>query len=156
MSKKIEIYLHRENQQKPEIVEVQENTSYSGLMNELPINDSSEYNLFEEDQEIIENKDKVIKLKVKSHFHCHRCKKVEITVTYNGQNVQLSLPPSSTGDKILRKSCKEFGITEDDATDLHLKSGSVVFKTKDHIGSYVSFPNCKIQLNLLPNNQMQG
>jgi len=156
MNNKISIYLHQENQLKPEIVTVDKNTTYSKLMNELSKNDRSEIHIFRENEEMAEDKEESVHLEAKSHIHCHRCKKVQITVTYNGQAVNLTLPPSSTGEKILSKSCKELGITKDDATDLHLKNGNLVIQFKDHIGSYVSFPDCQINLNLLPNNQMQG
>ncbi|WP_156123701.1 hypothetical protein [Flavihumibacter sp. ZG627] len=163
--KTIQIYVHGENNREPKLVEVSDEASVKDVINkyqqEFPgSGNPDEVELFLEDEEDHKQKDEIggkggIKKKV--HIHCHRCKKVSVTIEYNGQTITQNVPPSTTAKKILKKSAKEFNISDGDAADLLLKlSDGTVLQPGDHIGSFVAFPNCSISLLLTANKQVQG
>ena len=115
---------------------------------------------FVEDEEDQRHKHEAVEkvgIKKKIHIHCHRCKKVSVAVEYNGQTITLNVPPSTTAKKILKQAAKKFNISEGDAADLLLKlADSTVLQPGDHIGSFVAFPHCSINLLLTANKQVQG
>jgi hypothetical protein len=163
--KTIQIYLHGENNRDPKLVEVSEEASVKDVINkyqqEFPNSgEADEVEFFVEDEEDHRHKHEVGEkggIKKKVHIHCHRCKKVSVAVEYNGQTITLNMPPSTTAKKILKQAAKKFNISEGDAADLLLKlADSTVLQPGDHIGSFVAFPHCSINLLLTPNKQVQG
>lgn len=163
--KTIQIYLHGENTREPKLVEVAEEASVKDVINkyqkEFPNSgQADEVEFFIEDEEEHRHKDEAGEkggIKRKVHIHCHRCKKVAVSVSYNGQTITVNVPPSTTTKKILKQAVKKFNISDSDAADLLLKLGDgIVLQPGDHIGSFVAFPNCSIQLSLTPNKQVQG
>jgi hypothetical protein len=164
--KTIQIYLHGEEARETKLVEVSADVTIADIINKYREETNmqgaklEEIDLYFEDEEHPKEKGHHIEqagIKKRHHVHCHRCQKVAISIEYNGQVKNISVPPSATGIMILKKSAKEFGITEKDASDLLLKlpNGEVLQKT-DHIGSFVSFPHCEIKLLLIHNKQIQG
>lgn len=163
--KTIQIYGHFENVREPKLVEVPEH----GSVNDVLTNVEREFgfapnghgsNVFLEDEESpLQKEDNAEKagIKKKSHVHCHRCQKVQVTVFYNGEDKPLSFPPSATGKNILKKAVKAFSIQEADAGDYLLKlEDKTVLQPTDHIGSFVSYPHCEVKLFLTPTKPVQG
>ena len=161
----IEIYLHGENCQEAKIIEIPVNSKigdiiavYHNSMN--PDAKMEEIELFFEDDDDMKNKEHEIGqagIKKRHHVHCHRCKKVTVTIDYNGQVIHLKVAPSNTGERILKLAAKEFKIAEGDIGDLYLKLPDGTTLDPDaHIGSYVHHPKCEITLTLINNNQVQG
>ncbi|MCC7302469.1 MAG: hypothetical protein IT233_07500 [Bacteroidia bacterium] len=164
--KTIQLYLNGEGCPEPKLVEVSAEATIADVINKYRevanLHDAKvdEIELFFEDEEQPKNKGHHIEqagIKKRHRVHCHRCRKVAVTVEYNGQIKVLSVPPSATGAMILKKAAKEFNISEKDAADLILKlpNGNVLQKT-DHIGSFVASPHCEIKLLLIHNTQVQG
>ncbi len=163
--KTVQIYVHGENNRDPKLVEVSEEATVKDIISkyhqEFPDSGTpDEVELFLEDEEEHRHKDEPGEkagIKKRVHIHCHRCKKVNVTVEYNGQAITLHVPPSTTSKKILKKAAKEFKISDGDAADLLLKlHDSTVLQSTDHIGSFVAFPHCSIKLLLTPTKQVQG
>ncbi len=163
--KTIQIYVHKENNREPKLVEVSEEASVKDVVNkylqEFPNSDSPEdVEFFVEDEDEQRPKEETGEkggIKRKVHIHCHRCKKVSVAVEYNGQTITLNVPPSTTAKKILKQAAKKFNISEGDAADLLLKlSDGTVLQPGDHIGSFAAFPHCSISLSLTANKQVQG
>lgn len=159
----IKIYLHEENKKESRYLTVNSDTTIADLLKiALPEHngESENFQVFIEDEETPKNKgDHLahIGVKDKSHIHCHRCKKIKVSVSYNGQSFEHAVEPSLTAKRIKKKAGEKFGISVSDLADLVLQlPDESVLQDHDHIGSFVSFPECKIHLNLIPQNLIQG
>lgn len=163
--KSLEVYLHGENSQEPKLVEVAENATVLDIIaryrqefnSDAPVD---EILVFIENEEEPIKKDRPggdIGLKKRIHLHCHRCKKIAVTIIYNGEDKLFHFEPSATGKKILKKAIAAFNINEHDAGDYLLKlDDKTILQPSDHIGSFASHPHCSVKLNLTPTKPVQG
>ncbi len=165
--KSIKIYLSSENNNEPQIIEIDEDSKMKDILikhHEIfksPNETIEEFEIFVEDEDDFKHKDDdrhKAGVHKHAHVHCHRCKKISTQLEYNGQVKDISLSPSTTGAKILSLVHKLFpNITEQDALDLRLKlpNGKFLEKT-DHLGSFVSYPHCQTRLTLISKPKVQG
>lgn len=161
---KIEIYVHGEGSRDPKLVEVAESASVKDLLNyyrqAFPgAGTSDDVELFFEDEEEPKEKGHFggAGIKKRIHIHCHRCRKIAVTIFYNGEDKQFSFPPSATARQILKKAIHAFQISEADAGDYLLKlDDKTILQPTDHIGSFASFPRCEVRLFLTPTKPVQG
>ena len=162
---KIQIYLHGENHRDPKLIEVSENASVQEIISiynkEFPgSGNETEIELFVEDEH--DARQKHLKgeehgIKKRHHVHCHRCKKVNVSVSYNSETKLFSVAPSTTVKKIEKEALKEFKINEADAGDFLLKlEDGTVLQSTEHIGSFTSYHNCQVSLYLTATKPIQG
>src|SRR5437660_6861298 len=78
--------------------------------------------------------------------HLHRCRRVEVSVNFNGAMKKQPFSPSSTIAKIKRWADDEFGLKGVDATEHALQiCGTNTRPDLDvHVGSLVQHPHCEI------------
>lgn len=90
--------------------------------------------------------------------HCHRCRRIEVTVNFNGASKSHSFPPSMTVGKVKHWADDQFGLKGVDATEHALQiCGTNTRPDEDtHIGSLIHFPNCKICFDLVPKKRVEG
>jgi hypothetical protein len=90
--------------------------------------------------------------------HCHRCRRIEVTVNYNGEHRSHSFSPSTTVRKVKRWADDEFKLKGVDATEHALQiCGTNKRPDEDvHIGSLAEFPNCKLCFDLVPKKRVEG
>lgn len=162
---KTQIYLHGENSREPKLVEVADNASVKDIIDLYhkefhDTGSADEIELFLEDEEDPKPKDRHGEkdwIKKRMHIHCHRCKKIAVTVIYNGDDKSFTFPPSATAKRILKQALKAFNIKEADAGDYLLKlDDKTILQPSDHIGSFTSFPRCQVKLFLTPTKPVQG
>lgn len=162
---KIQIYVHGENSRDPKLVEVPENASVKEIINLYQQQFSAagsldEIELFLEDEEDPKQKDHSGErdgIKKRIHIHCHRCRKIAVTIVYNGDDKTFTFSPSATAKKILKKAIHAFHINEADAGDYLLKlDDKTILQPSDHIGSFATFPHCQVKLFLTPTKPVQG
>ena len=168
MNKEIELYLHGDESREPKLIRVSledtvesliEKARAAGLLSAIGAEDP---HIFLEDvDEEFNAKEKICgcHIRHRQHLHCHRCQRVEVSVTYNGVVKAETFPPSATIKRICKWALKEFDITGADAADKTLRLGDPNGPelTDDvHIGSLVKFPNCKISLFLTVLQAVQG
>lgn len=91
-------------------------------------------------------------------LHVHRCRHVEVKVTYSSRTVEHTFGPGVTVGTIKRFAAKELGITKEDAAELIMQIvGTQEQPDVDvHIGSLVACPACAIEFDLVPNPRIQG
>jgi hypothetical protein len=126
---KIQVYVHGENSRDPKLIEVPENATVSDIINAYQATfpnagNQEEIEIFLEDKEEPIHRDHSgdkTGIKKKDHFHCHRCKKIAVTIFYNGEDKQVHFSPSITAKVILKKAVHTFNINESDAGDYLLK-----------------------------------
>jgi len=101
---------------------------------------------------------KELGIKNRERIHIHRCRKVKLSVNFNGREIADAFPPSRTIAKVKRWADKEFGIEGVDATEHALQiCGTAKRPDEDvHIGSLVRRPNCQICFDLVPKKRVEG
>lgn len=162
---KLQIYLHGENVPAPKFVEIAGSESLDDLvaiyLQQFPnAGQPHEIEVFMEDAEEAKEKHHSVDdagIKHRSHIHCHRCKKVEVTVIYNGDDKSFEFAPAIKVKNVLKKAVAAFGISESDAGDYLLKlDDKTVLQLDEHIGSFTSYPRCQVKLFLTAKKPIQG
>lgn len=162
---KIQIYVHGENSRELKSIEVSESSTVADILKAYQeafpnAGSPDEIEIFLEDTDDPMQKNHSAEksgVKKRSHIHCHRCKKVAVTIFYNGEDKLFHFPPSATAKNVLKKAIHAFNIKEADAGDYLLKlDDKTVLQATDHIGSFVSFPSCQLKLFLTPTKPVQG
>jgi len=168
MKKDKQIYVHGEGLKEAKFIEIDSETKMSDIIKEFEAitgvastNDAPVECYADDDDNPLDRSSTAGSKKIdkRSHVHCHRCRKVEVTVTYNGREEKFSFPPQTKAEKVFKKAIKEFKISDSDASNLVLRSGSgqgEILQDDDHIGSFVNYPACHLSLYLTPKKQVQG
>jgi hypothetical protein len=91
-------------------------------------------------------------------IHCHRCRKIEITVNFNGESKSHHFSPANTVAKVKAWADDKFDLKGKDATEhvLQLCDSNVRPNEDTHIGSLVHFPNCTLCFDLVPKKRVEG
>jgi hypothetical protein len=116
---------------------------------------------------LIEDQDEEIGLHAKlievgighrDRMHFHRCRRINVSVNFNGAAKKRALSPSTTITKIKRWADKEFDLKGVDATE-HALQICGTNKRPDldvHVGSLVQHPDCEICFDLVPKQRVEG
>lgn len=163
---KIKVYLHSEKFCEPEVIEIEDNSSIKEIIiKHHTLSDKTgtteQYEIFIEDEDNLKYKDSTCKdagINNHTHVHCHQCEKVKADLHYNGMIKHVILSPSTTGSKIHTLITKEFpSISELDADNLLLEiSKDKYINLNDHVGSFVTYPYCNLNIFLVPKTNIQG
>ena len=92
------------------------------------------------------------------HIHCHRCRRVKTSVSYNGRDRHHQFSPAATVETARRWAVDKFKIPATDAERLFLwllGSEQPLDGTK-HLGDLAQSPDCELALLLLPDPRVQG
>ncbi len=168
MEKDKQIYLHGEGLKEARFIEIDSEANVSEIIKEFEAitgvasTREAPVECYAEDDDNPIDKSSTAgsrKIDKRSHVHCHRCRKVEVVVMYNGREEKLSFPPQTKAEKVFKKEIKEFRISDSDASNLVLRLGNAqgeILQDDDHIGSFVNYPACHLALYLTPKKQVQG
>ena len=92
-------------------------------------------------------------------LHVHRCRSVEVAVTFNGVTKGHRFGPGKTVGSVKKwAAIRAFGMTPDDAAEHVLQlSGTTDRPEPDtHIGSLVTCPHCRLEFDLVPLKRVEG
>lgn len=91
-------------------------------------------------------------------FHCHRCRRVKVSVTFNGVEKTHPFATSATIARVKAWADEKFGLEGVDATEQELQvSGTSTRPAEDtHIGTLVRHPACTLNFTLAPKERVQG
>ena len=102
----------------------------------------------------------VVGVRNRARVHVHRCRRVEVTVNFNGDERSETFPPSATVARVKRwaVSKRGFDLNEVDAAEHLLQvCGSSVRPDEDtHIGTLFQSPRCDVCLDLVPKQRVEG
>ena len=85
----------------------------------------------------------------RGHFIYHHCRKIEVSVSYNGEVKTSHFSPSAKIGKVLKWAIKAFELTGTDATNKVLRLENNEELANDlRLGSLVHHPHCHIKLFL--------
>lgn len=168
MKKDKQVYLHGEGLKEAKFIEIGSETTVSEIVKEFEtitgVTSTTEapVECYTDTGDSPLNKSSIagsMGIDKRSHVHCHRCRKVEVVVSYNGREESISFPPQTKSEKVFQKAIKEFKISNSEANSLVLRLGNgqgEILQEDDHIGSFVSYPACHLILYLTPKKQVQG
>ncbi len=90
--------------------------------------------------------------------HCHRCRRIEVTINFNNQSKKHAFSPATTIGKIKQWADKEFHLKGADATEHALQlCGTTTRPNEDlHLGSLVRSPHCQVCFDLVPKKRVEG
>lgn len=154
----MELFVHTAGSEDPDVVEV-ENTA---RVRELLAGDGDSRIWIEETDEEIGLDDTLVAAGLRHHQHVHRgrCRRVDLTVRFNGENFTNTFGPGTT-IKIIEKWA--FGgdaadLSPDQAAKhvLALPGGDHFLAATVHIGSLVTVGSCQLTLDLLPRDRFEG
>jgi hypothetical protein len=116
--------------------------------------------LIEDSDKEIMHDAKLVELGIghRHRVHFHRCRRVEVSVNFNGASKKRPFPPSATIARIKRWADDEFGLKGVDATE-HALQICGTDKRPDidvHVGSLVQYPHCQICFDLVPKKRVEG
>ena len=91
--------------------------------------------------------------------HIHRCRHVEVTVTFNGETVERRFPPSATVARVKRWAAeKKFGMSEEEAGEHVLQIAGTHDRPAPgtHIGALTDGKVCGVAFDLVPDERING
>jgi len=91
--------------------------------------------------------------------HVHRCRRVEVVVTFNGEAVDRSFGPGATIAKVKKWAAeRKFEMSECDAGEHVLQITGTDERPAPgiHVGSLVACPKCRIEFDLVPDQRING
>ena len=92
-------------------------------------------------------------------LHVHRCRRVVVTVTFNGLNKGHEFSPATTVADVKKfAAIREFGMKPADAAEhvLQFAGSAERPEAATHVGTLVSYPDCCIALDLVPHKRVEG
>ena len=92
-------------------------------------------------------------------IHVHRCRRVVVTVTFNGQNKGHEFSPAKTVADVKKfAAIREFGMKPADAAEHVLQFAGTAERPEPetHVGALVSCPDCRIAFDLVPHKRVEG
>jgi hypothetical protein len=90
-------------------------------------------------------------------IHVCRCKKVEVSVTFNGVTKSHPFRPGATLRKVIEWARDKFGVDKKEKLVLRLDSTeSEPLDPDSHVGSYVHHPHCSVTFYLTPKVRIEG
>lgn len=91
--------------------------------------------------------------------HIHRCRHVEVTVTFNGETVERRFSPSATVARVKRWAAEhKFGMSEEEAGEHVLQSAGTHDRPAPgtHIGALTDGKVCGLGFDLVPDERVNG
>jgi hypothetical protein len=91
--------------------------------------------------------------------HIHRCRHVEVTVTFNGETVERRFSPSATVARVKRwAAADKFGMSEEEAGEHVLQIAGTHDRPAPgtHIGALTDGKVCGLAFDLVPDERVNG
>lgn len=97
-------------------------------------------------------------IKHRHNVHCHRCRRVHVSVTYNGTEKSHSFSSSTTVAKVKQWADDQFHLQGVDATEHALQVCDTRDRPSDeiHIGTLAQHPDCQVCFILAPKQRVEG
>ncbi|MQB46042.1 hypothetical protein [Rhizobium sp. ICMP 5592] len=118
--------------------------------------------LFLEDEDEPLNETTLVKERASAKglkVHIHRCRHVEVTVTFNGETAERRFSPSATVARVKRWAAeKKFGMSEDEAGEHVLQIAGTHDRPAPgtHIGALTDGKVCALAFDLVPDERVNG
>ena len=162
--KAINLFYQGEGRAQMEHLEMDDATTFGQLKVQLTQRygaDDHAHLFMEDDDELVDETRPLGEFATKAGLkvHLHRCRHVEITVSFNGKSVERRFAPSATIGRVKRWAAeRKFGMTHDDATDhsLQLSGTHTQPAANVHVGTLTDGKVCGLAFDLVPDPRVQG
>lgn len=164
MKQVIEVYLHGSGTTEEKLVSVPEDSTVQDLIDaakRVGFPDIPDLILVLEEEEeplVPSARLRDCGVKNKHHLSCHTCRKIAVTVNFNGSAKERKFAPSRKVKGVLKWALSEFGLTGADAENKELRLGGTqgtVLQSQQHIGSFVN-GSCDLLLFLTAVVEVNG
>jgi len=94
-----------------------------------------------------------------ANLHLHRCRHVEVAVSFGGETVHHRLAPSATVARVKTwAAVTKFGMTEEEAGEHVLQIAGTQDRPPPgaHIGTLTACPACRVHFDLVPDERING
>jgi hypothetical protein len=162
----LSIYVQAEDSNKIEILEIDDAAPAEALIKAakergLLEGDESDVLIFLEEQEepLVHGKAFVSQGgKAKDRVILHRCRRVDVSVTFNARQLERRFNPAATMARVKRWFVKEIGMSPVDASEHVLQlAGTTERPDPDtHIGTLVGKGTCSVSFTLVPRKRVEG
>lgn len=91
--------------------------------------------------------------------HVHRCRHIEVAVTFNGKTVEHRFGPGTTIARVKKWAAEhKFGMSAEDASEhvLQITGSQERPAPGTHLGSLVSHGQCRLAFDLVPDERVNG
>jgi hypothetical protein len=91
--------------------------------------------------------------------HLHRCRHIEVAVTFNAETVHHRFGPGTTVARVKRWAAEhKFGMTPEEASEHVLQIAGTQDRPPPgtHLGTLASCPHCRIAFDLVPDQRVNG
>lgn len=162
MPHEIEIYVHTDGHHDPKLVKIQDDATVEDLLKSIAPEGHHEFHLVIEDEEDAKEHHHRLcdcGIRHRQHVHCHRCRHVQVTVSFNGVDHDHQFTPAATIARVLEWALKKFKLTGQDAARKVLRitdRPNDTLPMEAHIGSYAKAPNCGVHLSLTDDKNVNG
>lgn len=92
------------------------------------------------------------------HVHCHRCRRVAVTVHYQQHTARRRFSPAATVGTATSWAHHRFKITDTDKVNFVLQVCDSDRRPRpdEHLGELVHAPDCKLCFDLVPEKKIEG
>jgi hypothetical protein len=165
MNKHIQLYLHGEGTAGEKIIEIPEDVTVHDIIAEakkLGFTQDFETAVFVEDSDDELNHNHRLPecgIKHKHHIHVHHCRKIAVTVNFNGVDKTHSFGPSTRVSRVLHWAVNAFELQGVDAKNKELRLGGTtgaVLTANQHVGTFAHSPHCGVTVYLTGIVEVQG
>ena len=91
--------------------------------------------------------------------HLHRCRRVEVSVTFNGETLHHRFSPATTVGHVKHwAAVTKLGMTEEESGEHVLQLPLTHHRPAPgtHIGALTTFPNCRVVFDLVADQRVNG
>ena len=91
--------------------------------------------------------------------HLHRCRHIEVTVTFNGEPAHHRFGPGTTVARVKRWAAEhKFGMSHEEASEhvLQLTGSHDRPAPGSHLGALAACPSCRLAFDLVPDQRVNG
>ena len=90
--------------------------------------------------------------------HVHRCRHIEVAVTFDGQPAEHRFGPGTTVARVKKWAAEKFGMTPEDASEHVLQIAGTHDRPPPgtHLGALVTCPHCRVAFDLVPDHRVNG
>ena len=92
-------------------------------------------------------------------IHIHRCRRVKVSVAFNGERVERAFAPSVTVGRVKHwVAVRGFGLSEEEAGEHVLQISGTQERPRPgtHLGTLVECNRCRIAFDLVPDERING
>jgi hypothetical protein len=92
-------------------------------------------------------------------IHIHRCRRVTVSVSFNGEKVERLFAPSATVGRVKHwAAVRGFGLSEEEAGEHVLQISGTQERPRPgtHLGTLVDCRRCRVAFDLVPDERING